>query len=259
MRCSILVAVAAMVFAWAGIAEAQFGNTGGMTRSNSTSGRSTSNSSAFGSTNRGGSIGNANRSFSGNSQGRLGGLDAAGSNAGQLTGNERFTRQGRQAGSFVGRDQQDMQGFVGALNAISGRNGQMNNQSNQYRNMNGQNRNGRNGQQGEDFFDNQAVDQMANQRRFRTKVTLGFKPAPQPASVIATGLTSRLTRILGQSVGSGVQVELADGTAILSGTVPTSQEKLLAESLAMLEPGIAQVQNDLVVAESTSSDATNSQ
>lgn len=74
---------------------------------------------------------------------------------------------------------------------------------------------------------------------------------PAPATVQVTQqIATQLDRIAlrrpeFQQVGVGLE---ADGTAVLTGSVPTQQAARLAESLLRLEPGVRAVRNELTVA-----------
>src|SRR5688572_19278677 len=110
-----------------GIAPAGGSSFGG---SSATSG----SSGMFGSRSLGGSLSAGNRGFSGGGTAVGGGQSLrpgqtmqGDAGAGQVQGSERFTRQGRQAGQFVGSDTADLPGFLtelatGGLNAGGQRN-----------------------------------------------------------------------------------------------------------------------------------------
>lgn len=81
----------------------------------------------------------------------------------------------------------------------------------------------------------------------QTGITLAFA-APRPAveQVLPT-LTARLERTPQIRFRSPVAVTLREGTAILRGVVASEHDRELAEQLARLEPGVLQVQNELLV------------
>jgi len=87
------------------------------------------------------------------------------------------------------------------------------------------------------------------QRRIRTHIRLGFSE-PGIAPTVANNRVSKVfDRVLQREDFGGGQVNVAmDGTvAVLTGTVPTDHARDLLERLALLEPGISAVQNELTV------------
>lgn len=261
MRKLCFLAAGLIVYALAAEpAAAQFGNTG-----QTTSRSGTSTTGTFGNTQRGGVANRQQSSFARgtsantNSFGGQGDPFANLGNAGSMLSN-----RAQQSNGFVGRGAEDMQRFIGAAAAAQqqgqgqGRNQGMNfggqfgmGQQGRGQQGRGQGQFGQNGPFGE-FVDNQAADQLQTQRRFRTKLALGFTPPARLVSTVTTSSTIRLTKSLHRSVGPAVDVQLADSVVVLTGTVPTTAEKMLAEQLALLEPGVARVQNELVVADGTS-------
>ncbi len=242
---------------------AQFGGTGQQGGSRSTTGGTGGTSGMFGNTQRGGVSSRQQSSFARGTNGSsMGGGSSQGNPLGNLGGADAMlSNRAQQSSGFIGRSSEDMQRFIGAAAAAQGQ-GQQGMGRNQGMNFGGGGRNqqfggqmgrGQQGQNGQfdDMLDNQSAEQLQNQRRFRTKLSLGFTPPPKLAANFTTASSIRLTRSLERSVGTGVQVQLADATVVLAGTVPTTTEKMLAEQLALLEPGVARVQNDLVVAGET--------
>jgi hypothetical protein len=79
--------------------------------------------------------------------------------------------------------------------------------------------------------------------------TLGFPYRPPAPSKLATDLQGVINRSSSLSgVKDNIRVSMAGRMVILEGTVPTPRERRLAEALVRLEPGVAAVQNRLVVA-----------
>lgn len=242
-------------------AAAQFGGTGQQGGGRSSTSGTGGTSGMFGNTQRGGVSNRQQSSFARGTSGNTGGTAGQGNPLANLGGADAMlSNRAQQSNGFIGRSSEDMQRFIGAAAAAQGqgqnggraqgmnfggggRNQQMGGQM-------GRGQQGMNGQFGE-MFDNQGAEQLQNQRRFRTKLSLGFAPTPKLATTFASASSIRLTRSLERSVGTGVQVQLADATVVLTGTVPTSSERMLAEQLALLEPGVGRVQNDLVVAGET--------
>jgi len=69
----------------------------------------------------------------------------------------------------------------------------------------------------------------------------GVEPVAVAAAKSFTSAASRMP-------GAAVEISVQGRTAVLQGTVPSDRERLLAERLALLEPGIEQVENRLTVA-----------
>ena len=91
---------------------------------------------------------------------------------------------------------------------------------------------------------------MNNQKVIRTRTVLGFTP---PAVASSSGLERSYQRIIDRVLergdyGSGnVSLAMEGEVAVLSGTVESDHARGLAERLALLEPGIAAVRNELIV------------
>lgn len=81
----------------------------------------------------------------------------------------------------------------------------------------------------------------------QTGLALAFAPARPAAQQVLPALTARLERASRVRFQSPVAVTLREGTAILQGVVASEHDRELAEQLARLEPGVLQVQNELVV------------
>lgn len=169
----------------------------------------------------------------------------------QVQGNERFTRQGRQPGAFVGADASDtvsllsqMQSANGGQNGMQGLQGLGNNQfgNNQFGNQQGQNQ-----------FGNQ---QNLNNQNNRPRVRTGLRPSPELRLEVAQKISNpatvarvqtRLAKTPNfQKLGS-VQLAVEGRTAVLRGTVASTHARDLAERVALLEPGISDVRNELTV------------
>jgi osmotically-inducible protein OsmY len=85
------------------------------------------------------------------------------------------------------------------------------------------------------------------QQRVRAQMALGFTPRAVAAPQLGNQLASRLARVGQLQSSLPVQVELVGRTAVLRGTVDSDHARDLAERLAMLEPGVSAVQNELTV------------
>lgn len=96
-------------------------------------------------------------------------------------------------------------------------------------------------------FGNQFGAQTAPEPVIRFRMTLGFSH-PQPApTTISTNLSQRLSRIQQLPSAKSVAVTVEDRTAVLAGQVDSEREKRLIEKLAMMEPGVSEVRNELTV------------
>lgn len=200
---------------------------------NSLGGGGTTSRGTFGNRTVGAASGVSARSGSmfGGAGGTVAGATQQAQQVGTVEGSERFLRGNRQ-GAFVGADTSDttqIGSFGNALNNFF-----------QGPNM----RNARDANQ------NLNPQQTQTRRPYRTTTRISFDyPAPPDGTLSAT-LTSRLQRArLGPSQNS-VAVEVRGHTATLRGQVATDHERALAEQLVRLEPGIAQVDNQLVVSPS---------
>jgi hypothetical protein len=235
---------------------------------------------AFGPRTTGGGGTSRSRSFSGGSNTGGGGLNLGqgfniGGNSGSMGrssgmgmgqgmaggGNSRsaFARgsTNRQANQFVGSDGQELQRFIGALSGTSGAGGRGMGQTGMGgRGAMGRTMGGRGmGQEmfGDQFdegqFGNQGDDARSQRARMRVRTTIGFQHPPIASSPQrSAALTGRLVKLLTSRTGNALSVELTGRTAILRGNVPTDHDRIVAEQLLLLEPGVGQVQNDLVVA-----------
>lgn len=193
------------------------------------------------------SLGGTTFGSSGSSRGSSGvsgasmGIPSLGSTA-QVSSSDRFVRGNRQAGAFVGTDSADTQAFVGQVGAgtNSGRSSMRRSNRNSAR--------------------NQAANRQANNSReveIRSEIRLGFAYEAPAQSELTTKLAGRLdgcSRI--QSRGPyRISVD-GGGMATLRGVVATEHDRMLAEMLIRLEPGVRQVQNDLTVAQAAQPAAT---
>jgi osmotically-inducible protein OsmY len=187
-------------------------------------------SSAFGSS---GLTGRTSTFGGSGQQGRFSQFGVA--NASQM-----FQAGNRRQESFIGGTA-EMQSLVGGLAtglALSGAQGNRGAQ---------QGRNNRN-QQGQGGQNGQGRNNRTQERTVRTVLRLGFVPARPTQPVIASTVAKRLANSRGVNAMSPVTVTMNDQTAVLQGVVPTEHARTIAEQLALLEPGVVRVQNELTVA-----------
>ena len=158
----------------------------------------------------------------------------------------------RQVGNFVGSDRQDLQALFGAMNA-TGQQRQRQRQRPFARRDRSNNRGANQANRG-----NNGVGQGGSAAtELRTSLRVGFEPPRPVPSRVATTLTDRLARSTRIHVVGPVTVDVREDTTILRGEVATSHDRMLAEQLALLEPGVRRVKNELVVTgESTTPAAT---
>jgi osmotically-inducible protein OsmY len=208
-----------------------------------------SSSGAFGNRSVGGSFSPAPSSFSGSAAGRggAGGFGATGGaaaggigtiagatqradNAGEVTGSERFVRQARQPGQFVGSDSRDAgANFLSQLATAS-----VMNAGRPLANNN--------------TDVNRSTSTSANSQyivRVKTDYS-SIAPITSPSKIGAT-LANRLTQSKRIAHQGPIEVRLEGATAVLTGYVATVHDRALAERVALLEPGVAGVRNELLV------------
>ncbi len=88
----------------------------------------------------------------------------------------------------------------------------------------------------------------ANTAPIPTQFVSAIESRPADAGKFSTSLPERLARLPELHWNSPGQTEIRGRTLILRGTVATDHDRQLAERVARLEPGVDQVQNQLVVA-----------
>lgn len=94
----------------------------------------------------------------------------------------------------------------------------------------------------------------AQQDIIPSSLRVGFSVPNAQQQVGGTPLEARLSRIVASRVNNPVakvEVSLEGRTAVLKGTVPSANDRLVLERLLLLEPGVDKVQNELVVAGSS--------
>jgi osmotically-inducible protein OsmY len=154
------------------------------------------------------------------------------SGAGEVSGNERFVRGNRQAGDFVGADNNDARNFFSALQGQG---------SNALGNF-GPNRNNQN-----------ANRQQANrgrtngQTQLRNALRLGFAPTASDARFKSELLTTRLADLGRIKRVTPLEVALRGRTAVLTGSVATEHDREILARVLLLEPGVDAVENRLTV------------
>jgi hypothetical protein len=164
--------------------------------------------------------------------GRSGGFGSSGFGTSGFGGQGMF---GGQMGgqNFVGRDGGDMQAIMGQMGRAGAQFF-----SNMNRNMTNRNRNRQ-----------QPAQTEENERPpVRIRLEVGFAAPQSPPSAVASALTARLTRLaVDHSIGQP-QISVEGDTVVLRGTAESESQRRVLERFVMLEPGVMQVRNEMVVA-----------
>ncbi len=93
----------------------------------------------------------------------------------------------------------------------------------------------------------QANSQATAAPQIRFRITLGFSYPRIAGAKISAQFARRLTRIPQLTSARMVSVSMEDRTAVLVGEVETDHEKTLIEKLALMEPGVSEVRNEMTV------------
>ncbi|MEX2174384.1 MAG: BON domain-containing protein [Pirellulaceae bacterium] len=149
---------------------------------------------------------------------------------GEISGNERFLRENRQ-GAFVGSDAGDATNVRSQAGAVRAPN-----YGNLFQNLFNQ--------QGP-AFTNQ--NNGRGSTPLRIPIKLGFEPRPIATAQVSTAFTNRLTNLPAFRSLGPLEVTMQGQIAVLQGVVASEDDRRLAESLAMLEPAVLGVKNELVV------------
>lgn len=169
------------------------------------------------------------------SQGESMGLaGSVGASVGELTGVERFLRSNRTRSDFVGSDLLDRPGFIGSVqgnargvirSAITNLRPLVNEQINR--------------------MPPEPITRQA--RPYAPRYVVGFDyPLPTNEAMEAT-LGRQLLRVPGMERLGPIEVSVVGQTATLRGEVASQHQSDVAEQLVLLEPGIREVQNELIV------------
>jgi hypothetical protein len=95
-------------------------------------------------------------------------------------------------------------------------------------------------------FNNQNASQKPK-LPLRLQLRIGFTPKPVATSQFTAKFASRLSRLPGLSAVGPIVVTMEGQTAVLQGRVATEADRELAQDLAMLEPEVLDVRNELLV------------
>lgn len=190
--------------------------------------------------------------FGSNSQ-----LGEASTGVGQITGGERFLRENRQRGQMVGGGAAGVGNLADqTVDGASSQQGQRTQGgTSQFGNRGRTSGMSRFGSQFGSQFGNQFGGQFGNQgygnrqrRTLRVPVTLGFTPSQNAApAVTSQRVQSNLNRIPQIRTMGSVNVQMEGRVAVLKGQVATQHDRDLVARMMLLEPGIGDVRNELVV------------
>ena len=89
---------------------------------------------------------------------------------------------------------------------------------------------------------------QTTRQTLRAKMTIGFEWPALPVNVVSARFEKRLSSIPRLKILTPVKVTMEKETAILRGTVARERDRDLIARLALLEPGISNVRNQLIVA-----------
>lgn len=237
MRRSIIVSVWALflALAMAAAAEAQLFGERSSTGNRAATG---SQNRAMAAQNRAGTTGQQRSGAGTTARQRIGAggnPGAAAEDVGKITGTERFLREARTAGDFVGRSGSDAGSFVGAQTGAA----------------EAEIRSAIEGQIVRTET-NPALNRLLNVPQVRAgmyapRLKLGFEPLALPAPRVEQSAAKLTLSTAIQSSGP-IQVTMAGRTATLRGAVASEHDKRLAGLMLLFEPGISKVENELTVA-----------
>ena len=146
---------------------------------------------------------------------------------------------------MAGQNQGTMRGGMG-MNSFGGMGGQ-------FGGMRGMSQFGQMGmgQGGYGMQNNRNQVQMLVTRR------VNIENATIPSAGLSSGLNQVLKRTVGSHSSSPIEASYQGRTVVLKGVVATNRDRDLAARLVRLEPGVDQVQNELVVQQADSPDSKN--
>ncbi|MFH1266161.1 MAG: BON domain-containing protein [Planctomycetota bacterium] len=147
--------------------------------------------------------------------------------------NARYVRGNRDTADFVGADSRDSGGFVGMRQAEA--TGEVESAVSDLSIESGPDAN------------RTASASRPRARMYDPRLAVDFHFAPRPAETVNLELARRLESSLRLSGSSRIEVSWEGGKATLRGEVPSERERKLARLMLLLEPGVSDVQNDLIV------------
>lgn len=181
----------------------------------------------------------------GNTTGQTSGTIGPSTITGQVSGNERFLRENREAGQLVGGGGEGVGNMRGATDSAGQGSSSMFGNQSRFSSSN---------PMMNSFMNSGMFNAMSRQRQqLRVPLRLGPNGVSfsSTAPAVATGPNLRVQNHLARSPHlknpGSVKVEMEGQVAILRGEVGTQHERDLVARLVLLEPGIADVRNELQV------------
>ena len=154
--------------------------------------------------------------------------------AGRVTGNERFIRGNRDRNSFVGADQGETQSFVGSQQGSTG--GAIVSSTA-----------GIEATVDRSAEINEVLETPPAKKMYLPKIVLAADLYDGIKTVREATAIKQVTTSINLASSRQIEVSVVNQTAILRGVVSSQKEKHLAETLALFEPGIWKVENQLKV------------
>ncbi|MFN0020537.1 MAG: BON domain-containing protein [Pirellulaceae bacterium] len=94
---------------------------------------------------------------------------------------------------------------------------------------------------------NQQGGRNAARSTIRIPLRIGFSPKPVSTTVFTSKFENRITKLSGLSAIGPIRVTMDGSTAVLQGVVASEEDRQLAEGVALLEPEVDSVRNELTV------------
>lgn len=91
------------------------------------------------------------------------------------------------------------------------------------------------------------VQEQESARRIRTRLRADIRGPNVPSPQVEAQIQNRWAKLPSQPRFRGVDVEMRGRTAVLHGEVGTPEDRRMAELMLRLEPGVSQIQNQLLV------------
>ena len=155
-------------------------------------------------------------------------------NEGTIQGSERFLRENRSRGEFVGSDRSEQQGFVGSEQALG--TGRVRTSVETLREF--RDRSGR---------INRPIELPATDEPYLPRLLIDFTVSGSREPQRALQVENRLNRFLAVTSEQPISVSVVNRQAILRGEVTAEEDVARLEILLSFEPGIDEIVNELVV------------
>lgn len=152
----------------------------------------------------------------------------------QIDSTARYVRGNRAKSDIVGVNQDSQQGFVGNTQATTA--------GSVMSSLTGLTE-----QRDRSLQINQPLQMPTERQIYLPTLRLDWSPPARPVSDLQSNLSQVLSSSPRFAPGTQIEVWVEGRTAVLRGRVTSSKERTLAENVALLEPGISTVQNELQV------------